>query len=118
MSNMTASAVEALPWTEVESSNVRRVAWVENGGAQSADGESTVTMGQLYVEFRGSAGRVYSYAGVREEQHAELLEADSIGGYLNGEIKPAHECERIDVVADAPPGPPTPPKPAAHRPVG
>lgn len=114
---MSSEEVEALPWTEVGSSNVARVAWVPTPGAVPvAARERLPQVGSLYVEFHGGSDyRVYRYADVREEHHTELLEADSVGGYLNAEIKnETHECERIEVV----PGPAAPPRLAAHRPVG
>lgn len=111
---MKRDEVEKLPWREVESSNVRRVAF----GVRVHDefiGECDV--GELYVEFRGSPGRVYRYDGVSFEEHGALLEAESVGGYLNAEIKGSFESTRFDVL-ETPPGPPTPPRPETHRPVG
>lgn len=151
---MKATVVASLPWEDVESSNVARVAWMSaarsqvNGAGDGYFGDAhpwhgetpqdnskrtfwrcgacsagfvhlydeqpsifaamasaeiptgpcpATTTGYLYVEFHGSTGRIYRYAGVRKEQHAELLEADSIGGYLNAEVKGAHEYERVEV---------------------
>lgn len=77
------------PWEDVKSSNILRVAFVkddpEDFGADSH--------GTLYVEFHG--GRSYRYLAVSYQAHTELLEAESIGRYLNAEIKPHYTCERI-----------------------
>jgi hypothetical protein len=94
---MTATEVEALPWQEVESSNVARVAWVQSGEVGPFVKGKPPHLGHLYVEFHGSVGRIYRYTAVRKEQHGELVEAESVGGYLNAEIKPAHNCTRIEV---------------------
>ena len=100
MASMTHEEVEALPWQEVDSSNVGRVAFglfvpADNDAGQTFTVETDI--GDLYVEFLGSAGRIYRYEKVRVEQHKELIEAESVGGYLNAEIKPSHVCERIEL---------------------
>jgi KTSC domain len=94
---LSSEEVEALPWQEVESSNVARVAWV--GDDVTDDSLSDTQMGVEYVEFAGSQGRIYSYAGVPVAVHRGMVEADSVGGYLNAEVKPSHPCTRIEVVA-------------------
>ena len=50
---------------------------------------------ELYVRFRGSDG-TYVYAGVSPEKYRALGEADSIGGYVNREIKPHHSYRQLD----------------------
>ena len=45
---------------------------------------------ELYVRFRGTSDGVYVYADVSLQEYQDLLEADSIGGYVNREIKPRH----------------------------
>jgi hypothetical protein len=87
---MTFEEYAALPWEDVESSNMARIAFVdETGGDPEAD------RGSLFVEFHG--GRVYAYRDVPVTTVEELREAESVGGYLNAEIKPAYACERVSV---------------------
>lgn len=110
--------VEEIPWLDVESSNVRRVAFgvfLPEGFTSEAD------VGNVYVEFLSSADRVYAYDDVPLELWAELKEAAdgdvSVGAFVNARLKGEFETTRLDVT-DAVPGPPTPPKPEGHRPVG
>ena len=87
---MTPDEFEQLPWdTAFESSNIARIAFVKDDPEDfGADGHGT-----LYVEFQG--GRSYAYDAVSYERHAELLDARSVGGYLNEHIKPNHTCQRV-----------------------
>lgn len=90
---MTPEEFEALPWEDVASSNLARVAFIKDDPEDfGADGHGT-----LYLEFHG--GRVYRYLQVSYEAHTQMLEAESVGGYLNSEIKPAYECERVHITA-------------------
>lgn len=66
--------------------------------ADEAEGDSEageLPVGDLYVEF--THGGAYRYLNVTYQTHTELLEANSVGGYLNQHIKPHHACERIRV---------------------
>lgn len=74
---------EALPWVTVESSNLRRVAYVCAPGPE-AEYDSAV-YGTLYVEFHG--GRSYRYRDVPLRTVDALLEAESVGGFFNTHIK-------------------------------
>jgi hypothetical protein len=47
----------------------------------------------LEVEFTG--GRVYRYYDIPAAVHSELLEASSIGGYFNTNIRPYFPYERL-----------------------
>lgn len=67
---------------EVESSAVTRVGYDER--EQS-----------LYVEFKPKR-ELYRYLTVPEERYGELLEAASIGGYVNQEIKPNYPYEKVE----------------------
>ncbi len=84
---LTREEYEQLYWEELESSNLRRIA-----GPMSIEGALD---GLLYVEFAG--GRVYRYREVPYEVLDALLDSDSPGSYLNAEIKPVYECERVQV---------------------
>lgn len=95
--NMTQAALDDLPWEEVESSNIARVAWMEPLPDTAVDEAREQQVGSLYVEFHGT-GRVYRYTKVRHEQYAELLEAESVGGYFNAEVKGSFEFKRVEVV--------------------
>jgi hypothetical protein len=89
---MNPDEYEQLPWdTRFESSNINRIAFVKDDPEDySADSQGT-----LYVEF--AHGGAYRYEDVTYQAHTELLEADSVGGYLNEHIKPYYDCERISV---------------------
>ena len=50
----------------------------------------------LAVRFVSSPERVYVYQGVPEEVFAELISADSAGGYYNAYIKGSYECEKLE----------------------
>lgn len=67
--------------TPVESSNLAAVGY---------DANSQI----LQVEFKN--GSVYNYFRVPAEKHAALMAADSVGKYLNAEIKPHHAYELLD----------------------
>lgn len=47
----------------------------------------------LYVEFNN--GTVYRYLDVNEEVYEQLVNAASVGKFLNAEIKPNHNYERV-----------------------
>ena len=47
----------------------------------------------LEVEFRN--GRIYHYFGVPKSEFRKLLQAESIGGYFNEEIKPRYSGVRV-----------------------
>lgn len=63
---------------KVESSNVKSVGYNEN---------------TLYVLFKN--GGLYQYKDVPVKIYDELLVAESVGKYLNKEIKKVYEVERI-----------------------
>lgn len=84
---MTGAVKELFPETKpvslpemkpVVSSNVRKVGWLDE---------------TLYVEFK--TGAVYCYTGVSKSLYLELLEAQSIGHFLNDEIKKTYPYTRI-----------------------
>lgn len=64
----------------VDSSNIAAVGYTDNS--------------ELIVQFH--SGTVYKYHGVPRQRFLGLLSASSTGKFLNSEIKPFHECERID----------------------
>lgn len=47
----------------------------------------------LEVEFH--SGRVYHYAGVPKAEYQALLNAESIGGHFNREIRPNYPAKEI-----------------------
>jgi hypothetical protein len=49
--------------------------------------------GEIHVQFRG--GRTYAYGEADEVTFEELLEADSIGSYINRVLKPHHPCREL-----------------------
>jgi hypothetical protein len=70
----------ALVWTEVDSSNVHKVAYHDK----------TQT---LCVEF--IHGGLYVYKHVDHEVYVDFVHAESVGKYLNTTIKPYHEYEKF-----------------------
>ena len=48
----------------------------------------------LHVRFKGG-GAVYAYQGVDAAKHAALLAADSVGGFLNSQIKGKHAHSKV-----------------------
>jgi len=65
----------------VESSNIDSVGY---------DRESR----ELRVRFKN--GGLYSYEGVPEETHQELIEADSVGEYLHQNVKGTYPHTQVD----------------------
>ncbi|MGI9542508.1 MAG: KTSC domain-containing protein [Cyclobacteriaceae bacterium] len=48
------------------------------------------------LELEFTSGAIYQYYGVAEQTHEELLNAESLGEYLNYHIKPqGYEYQRI-----------------------
>lgn len=82
---------QALPWEDVESSNLRRVAFVETSEMTQEEARAS---GTLYVEFHD--GRAYVYSEVNRETYEEMLEADSVGAYFARVVRPHHEFEKIE----------------------
>lgn len=70
---------------EVESSNIARIGWVGN----VIYGNGSTPKDVLRVEF--SYGAVYDYINVPKEVYEELLNAESIGAYLNRQIKEKYQ---------------------------
>lgn len=68
---------ENVPWQDVESSNIRRVAWVQAG--------SEAELGTLWVEFH--SGKAYRYEQFERGQFDKLLAAESIGRWFNAFVK-------------------------------
>lgn len=101
---MTKDEYEAIPWQEVESSNVARVAFrgTGHGNAQAEGGETLekVPIGDLYVEFHTSPGRAYRYVNVPEALHDDLMGSASIGGFFTRNIRTRFEVQRIDSQPD------------------
>jgi hypothetical protein len=67
-------------WTRVKSSAVRAVRY------HSASSE---------LDVRFEEGREYRYSRVPRSKFHALLAAESIGGFINDEIKPHHPCREI-----------------------
>lgn len=65
-------------WIEVESRAIDAVAYDD---------------GELSVQWKGGGSYVYSI--VPEHKFAELMLADSIGEYVNSEIKPFYDCRKL-----------------------
>jgi KTSC domain len=91
---MSYASYGSLPWTEVDSSNLRRIAFLPGSEAGPEEGE---LLGVLYVEFHGGL-RAYAYTGVPSGLHEELLGADSVGSLFNREVKGTFEADRIELV--------------------
>lgn len=93
MGGITQAEVDGLPWQEVESSNIERVAWVQVGSEDA--------LGTLWVQFKG--GRVYRYETVERERFEKLIAAESVGRFFASIIKSRpdqYPVERVEI-ADA-----------------
>lgn len=66
-------------WIEVESSNVGAIRKFDN---------------DLYVRFLN--GTIYRYKDVPVEVVEAMKTAESVGRFLNKEIKPTYECEKVE----------------------
>jgi hypothetical protein len=72
-------AIEELPWREVESSNLDRIAFCETEELPSRlPGGEGIRIGWLWVQFRGS-GKVYAYKDVPASVFLHLEAAESPG---------------------------------------
>lgn len=67
-------------FVDVESSNVAAVGYDDEGG-------------HLHVKFKNNTE--YRYLKVPKEQHDALVGAGSVGSYLNQQIKPSYQCEKL-----------------------
>lgn len=65
-------------WIDVDSRAVDAVAYED---------------GELFVQWKG--GRSYVYSMVPEHKFEEMMRADSIGGYINLEIKPYYDSRQL-----------------------
>ena len=65
-------------WIDVDSRAIDRVSYED---------------GELFVQWKG--GGTYVYSIVPEHKFEELLRADSIGEYVNREIKPYYEHRKV-----------------------
>lgn len=50
---------------------------------------------RLYVTYRGS-GASYVYLDVPQRKYDLLMKADSVGAFINKQIKPFHKCQRLE----------------------
>jgi len=106
MATVTQAQYDELPWQEVESSNIARVAYVQSGHDAT---DPSVPIGTVYVEFASNGGeRAYAYANVAKALYDDLLKAASIGSFFAHNIRGsffAHnirgrfEHERVEVDA-------------------
>jgi hypothetical protein len=97
---------DAVEWIDVESSNVRRVAWLSGGDLDemAETGNLTDLIGReadaewqrrLLVQFNnGTAG---FYLGVPQDEADALTAAESVGRQLNASIKPVYPWEPVRV---------------------
>lgn len=65
-------------WIEVKSCAIEAVAYED---------------GELFVQWKG--GGSYAYSIAPEHKFDELMLADSIGGYVNSEIKPYYDHRKL-----------------------
>lgn len=70
---------ENLDWQKVESSQIDSVAHDEQG---------------LFVKFI-SGGSIYGYPDVPKETFDQMVQAESVGKFLNSQIKPNYGYERL-----------------------
>jgi hypothetical protein len=87
--------INALPWAEVASTNVKRLAYMEDPPA-------------LYVEFHakpGEARAIGRYGGVERDRYEAVRRAESVGSMLHKLVakkseEGRFEYERLDVEPD------------------
>jgi hypothetical protein len=85
-----------LPWRDVRSSNVRRLAWVPD---EDRDTEDDVRLGSLYVEWV-KTDKTSRYHDVTEAEAALVASAESIGRAVNALIKTDHDHEYVEKEGD------------------
>jgi hypothetical protein len=106
--SMTTAQVAALPWKNVVSSNVLRLAW---GGDEprrvplaGTDGEAWKSPpdDNLWVDF-GTEGApsVYRYASVPYSHFVACLEAESVGSMVHKIIKGKYRYDEVEIRNDA-----------------
>jgi hypothetical protein len=82
----TEEKLSELPWEEVKSSYLRRIAWCETEKLESHLGASVyLKLGWLWVEFQ--EGRIYGYEQVPWATYEALRIASSPGGAFHKLIK-------------------------------
>lgn len=87
--------LERLPWQDVASSNVRRVAWVHSAADDAAnrlDGDP-YGLGCVWVEFRN--GGVYYYDDVPRYVYIGLLGAASVGAYVARRLRHKYPTTKV-----------------------
>lgn len=93
---VTEAGYEAIAWEDVESSNIRRVAWNQTG----TDAIEGFPVGQVCVEFGSSPGRAYRYGYVPEALYKDLLGSESVGGFFARNIRGRFDSEKIEIEPD------------------
>lgn len=66
---------------------------IENSSNLAEQGYDPATR-VLRIKFK--SGATYEYDGVAPETYARFTQAESMGKFLNAEIKPAHECRKVE----------------------
>lgn len=102
MAKLTQAEYDAIPWQEVESSNIKRVAWKRTGraGALIAGEDEPAAIGDVLIEFGSSEGRAYRYANVAETLYEDLVKSASVGSFFANNIRGRFEHERVEVDTD------------------
>lgn len=87
--------IEQLPWREVESSNVARIAFcrTEQLPTRVADG-GTIDLGWLWVQFR--SGKIYAYERVPAASFVAVEIATSPTKMFNALVKGRYACAGYD----------------------
>ena len=74
----------SINWIDVESSNLAAVGYTP---------ESETERATLHVRFKN--GGEYNYLDVPQEHFDGLVGASSVGQYLNQQIKPSYQFEKV-----------------------
>jgi hypothetical protein len=82
-----------ITWRQVESSNIKAVGWDTLQLQHEVYRHPTFAVG--FVEFK--SGAIYAYLGVPRQRMVAMAEAESVGKYLNENIKGAYEAMKVDV---------------------
>lgn len=90
---ITSDEYDEIPFVDVESSNIARVAYVP---VDEGPAEDATVRGTVYVEFTGER-RCYRYEPVPQALHEDMIGAESVGSFFAHNIRERFQCERVEV---------------------
>lgn len=90
--NRSTDEYDKLPWWDMESTNISRVAWVPRDWAT----DRTI-VGSLWIQFKSSPEVIYEYIGVSSFEYAKLCMAESTGKFFNSEIRGKYDEVKVNI---------------------